>query len=170
MSFVKFSRCACIAIFALACVAFAGSARAQQQPSAAALAAAKEILQLKGSLNIFEPLVPGVVEQAKGLFTQQNPNLSKDISDAAAALRTELAPRRDQLNDAIARLYALRFTEQELKDTLVFFKTPLGKKLLVEEPTFVEQTLRFAQDWANKLSEEVVEKMRTAMRKKGHNL
>ena len=57
-----------------------------------------------------------------------------------------------------------------MKDTLAFFKSPLGKKLLLEEPRFVEASLGRAQEWANKLSEEMLGKIRAEMKKKGHNI
>jgi hypothetical protein len=169
MLFRMLTRSACIVAVTLTCFGIAGNAQAPQ-PSPAALAAAKEVLQLKGSLTFFEPVIPGVIEQAKNLFLQTNPNLGKELNEAAATLRTELAPRREQVTDEVARLYAQKFTEQELKDTVAFFKSPLGKKILVQEPAFVEQSLTFAQDWANKLSEEVIVKMRAEMKKKGHDL
>lgn len=164
------ARSACMTVLTLACLAFAASARAQQPPSAAALATAKELIEIKGALNIFEALVPGVVEQTKNMFLQTNPALSKDLNEVAAQLRAELAPRRVELTDQVALIYAQRFTEQELKSTLLFYKSPLGKKITTEEAGFVDQSLRFAQDWANKLSEEVVGKMRLEMKKKGHDL
>lgn len=169
MTFRMFARSACAALVALAAVALSGHARAQQ-PSAGALAIANEILDVKGSMNIFQSLVPGVVEQAKSVFAQTNPNLSKDLNDVALNLRKELAPRNAGLKAEIAKIYASRFSEQELKDTLAFYKSPLGKKLLAEEPQFVERTLQTAQDWATRLSEEVMVKFRSEMKKKGHSL
>ena len=60
--------------------------------------------------------------------------LSKDLNEVAAKLRTELAPRGSELLDQMAKLYAAAFTEQELKDALAFYKSPLGKKVITEEP------------------------------------
>lgn len=163
------ARSACAALVVFAAVAMAGPVRAQQT-SLAGISLANEILDAKGSMNIFEPLVPGVVEQAKSVFQQTNPNLSKDLEEVALALRKEFAPRHAGLRAEVAKIYASRFTEQELRDTLAFYKSPLGKKLLAEEPPFVERTLQTAQDWANRLSEEVLNKFRAEMKKKGHNL
>jgi hypothetical protein len=70
----------------------------------------------------------------------------------------------------MARLYATRFTEAELKEVLAFYTSPTGKKLLVEQPQVAELGLKFAQDWANKLSDEVVGKMRDELKKRGHAL
>lgn len=149
---------------------FAIGAAAAQQPSAAAITTARQILDSKASFAMFEPLVPGVIESAKNVFLQQNPNLQKDLNDAAAALRTQLTPRTNELKEEIAKIYAARFTEAELKELQTFFSSALGKKLLQEEPRFVEGSLSFAQNWANKLSDEVMAKFRAEMKKKGYNL
>jgi hypothetical protein len=150
-------------------IAAAPVARAQE-PSQAQLALAGEIVDIKGSSALFEPLVAGVVEQSKVTLLQVNPNLFKDLTDVATQLRKEYAPRLAQLKTEISKLYAQRFTEQELKDTLAFYKSPLGKKLLTEEPAFVEKTMTFAQDWAIKLNEEVLQRFRAEMKKRGHTL
>lgn len=140
------------------------------QPSASAIALAKEVLVLKGSTNILDPLVVGVVEQTKNVLMQTNFNVAKDLNEVALELRKELAPRRDVLVEDVARMYAQRFTEQEIKDTLAFYNSPLGKKLIAQEPAFVDQSLQYAQAWANKLSEEVIGKFRAAMKKRGYDL
>ena len=167
------ARTPCAAMLALAlalALALGGGAVNAQQPSAAALATAKEVITIKGAAAVYEPLVPGVIEQAKGVFLQTNPMLSKDLNEVAAKLRAEYAPRGAEVLNEVAKLYASRFTEQELKDTLAFYKSPLGRKLLVEEPTILDQSMRNAQNWATRLSEEIIIKMRVEMKKRGHEI
>ena len=53
---------------------------------------------------------------------------------------------------------------------LAFYKSPLGKKMLDEQPKVVDASMTFAQNWANKLSDEVIAKMRAEMKKRGHAL
>jgi hypothetical protein len=154
---------------ALAIAAAAPAALAQgAKPSAAAMATAKQLVTVTGATALFSPLIAGVVEQAKLLYLQQNPMLQKDLNDIAAKLRTELAPRFSEVTDEVAREYATHFTEQELKDILAFYQTPAGKKLLQEQPQVVNESMKFAQDWANKLSTEVTAKMREELKKRGH--
>src|ERR1700693_2854876 len=131
-----------------------GPAAHSQQPSAAAMATAKEMVTVTGATTLFNPLIAGVVEQAKLLFLQQNPGLSKELNEVATKIRNDLAPRFDELVNDVARNYATYFTEQELKDVLAFYKSPAGKKLISEQPKVVEASMKFAQDWANKLSDQ----------------
>ena len=141
-----------------------------QQPSATAIATAKELITVKGAAPLWQPLVPGVIEQAKSVFLQTNPMLGKDLNEVAAKMRAEYAPRGAEVLNDVARLYASRFTEQELKDALAFYKSPLGRKMVTEEPNILDQSMRNAQNWANKLSEEVISKMRAEMKKRGHDI
>jgi hypothetical protein len=156
-------------IFGLALAASIGAAAAQQ-PSAAALATAKELITVKGATALWEPLVPGVIEQAKSVFLQTNPMLGKDLNEVATKMRAEYAPRGAEVLNDVAKLYASRFTEQELKDALAFYKSPLGRKMVTEEPNILDQSMRNAQNWANRLSEEVINKMRAEMKKRGHDI
>ena len=151
-------------------LALASPAAYAQQPSAAAMATAKEIVAVTGATTLFNPLIPGVVEQAKLLFLQQNPALSKDLNEISAKLRSDLAPRFEELVDDVAKNYATSFSEQELKEILAFYKTPAGRKLISDQPKVVDATLKYAQTWANALSEQVIAKMRDELKKKGHAL
>jgi hypothetical protein len=141
-----------------------------QQPSKNAMSMANEILDIKGSMQLFEALVPGVIEKSKATLLQMNPNLFKDLNDVGNELRKEFTPRLAQLREEIVRIYASRFTEQELKDTITFYKSPLGQKILNEEPNFVDRSMSAAQDWAIKLNDEVLRRFRAEMKKRGHSL
>src|SRR5215212_6223948 len=110
-----------------------------QQPTPGALAAAKELLEIKGAQNMLGPIVPGVVETAKNTLLQTNPNLAKDLNEVAVQLRSELAPRGVEVIQEFVVLYAQRFTEAELKQVVGFYRSPVGQKLLTDEPVVMEQ-------------------------------
>jgi hypothetical protein len=148
-----------------------GPAAAQtKNPSPAALLTAKELIELKGATKMFDPLLAGVIEYHKNFFMQNNPNLSKDLDGIAQKLVVDLAPRRAEMQQQIARIYAEHFTEQELKDALAFYRTPLGKKLIDEEPKVLDQSMKAADDWSRKFADEVVTKFRAEMKARGKNL
>jgi hypothetical protein len=141
-----------------------------QQATPAAIATAKELLELKGAAQMFDPVVTGVIEQTKGVLQQTNPQLSKDLTDVGKQLGIEFAPRRAEVIDAAARAYATRFTEQELKDVVAFYKSPAGKKMLTQEPLVLDETFGFVQQWQGRIGEDVMSRFRAEMKKKGHNL
>lgn len=153
-----------------AALALTAPAAYAQKATPAALLTANEIVTTTGSMALFVPLVAGVIEQAKALYLQQDPGLGKDLTDIAAQMRKDLEPRMSEISAHIALLYTENFSEQELKDLLAFYKSPVGKKLLAKQPVIADGSLKFAQDWANKLSDEVVANMRVELKKKGHAL
>ena len=154
----------------LACQLLAGVALAQPAPSPASVAAARELVELKGGSAMFDPVIVSMVEQTKNALLQTNPQLAKDLNDVGTQLRTEFGPRRDELMVQAAKLYAARFSEQEIKDMVTFYKSPLGKKMIVQEPQVLDETFSFVQQWAPAVGEQVMNRFRAEMKKKGHNL
>lgn len=139
-------------------------------PSPTAVATARELITLKGANKMFDAIVPGVIERTKDTFLPTNPNLNKPLNEVAAQLRQEFDAKKTELLNEVSRTYARRFTEQELRELLAFYKTALGKKVLVEEPLAAEESLKRADEWAATFSETVINRMRAEMKKKGYDL
>jgi hypothetical protein len=140
------------------------------QPTPAAILVAKQILELKGIGNMYAPLVRGVVDKTKNMFMQTNFMWAKDINEVSAIEQKQYAPRASELVDATARLYASHFTDQELKELLAYYQSPIGQKALAEEPKIIEQSMASAGSWGDNLSQEVMASMRAEMRKRGHDM
>jgi len=147
----------------------AGAALAQQ-PTPAALASAKELVRLKGGDTMFAPVVIRMIDQTKAALLQTNPQLSKDLNDVSTQLRNEFIPRAGELAGEAARQYAQRFSDAELKELVTFYKSALGQKMLVQEPQVLDATFTFAEQWGPRLAEEVMNRYRAEMKKKGHDL
>ncbi len=167
------------AVFA---IALSGASLAQQRPAApapqaaqpklspAAMLLAKELVDMKGASAAYDPLVNGVIEYHKNVFLQTNPNLANDLDQVAQKLTAELAPRKVEMQQELTRIYALHFTEAELKEALAFYKSPLGRKLIAEEPKALEESMKAADDWSRTFAIEVDAKFRAEMQKRGKNL
>jgi hypothetical protein len=158
------------AMMGAVCLGLLMTSPAVKAADPANIATAKEVLKATSATLVFNPLIAGVIEQARLLYLQQNPGLGKDLNEIAAKMRTDLQPRFAELTDAMAKMYADVFTEQEMKEILTFYQSPVGKKLLEQQPKLVDASMSFAQDWANKLSEEVIGKMREELVKRGHKM
>jgi uncharacterized protein len=161
------------AFVTLALLAVAKPALAQApaaRPSPAAILIAKQIVELKGAKEIYEPLVRGVIQKVKNQFMQTNFMYAKDLNEIANNLEREYSPRVNELVDGSARVYASYFTEAELKEILTFYQSPVGRKVIVEEPKALEASMANAGDWGDKLSDDIIAKMRQEMKKRGHDI
>jgi hypothetical protein len=161
---------------ALGLAAFAASASAQtvapapaplKPVSPAALASAKEILAAKNVQLIYQEAVPGLVQRAKAVFLQSNLNLQKDLDEVAIKVAKDLAGREQEVGEQMAKIYGNLFTEAELKDLAAFYKSPLGKKVIDNEPQAFAQTRVFMNQWAEKFVEEINTKIKAEMKSRG---
>lgn len=153
-------------------LAFAGGALAQQpaQPTPAAIASAKELLTLKHATAMYANAVPGMVERTKTTLLQSNLNYQKDLNEVAVIVAKELAGREKEIGDGMAKIYASQFTEQELKELVTFYKSPLGQKLIAQEPKAIEASMGYMNQWAQQFSEVVNGAFRAEMRKRGKEI
>jgi hypothetical protein len=165
------------ALIALALAGMVGRAAAQgaapnpaHPPSQAAVLLAKQILEIKHADSIFDPLVRGVVIKTRDFFMQSNFMWGKDLNEVADNLIKQYSARAGELMNDAARIYASHFTEPELKQLLTFYQSPLGQKLIDQEPKAADESMTSAANWADKLSEEVINKMRAEMKKRGHDM
>jgi uncharacterized protein len=154
----------------------AGAQQPQQQPprlkpaSPAAIAAAKEILTMKNAGAMYANAVPSIVQQTKDTLLQSNLNYQKDLNEVAVIVAQKLAGREKEIGEGMASVYANEFTEQELKDLVTFYKTPLGQKLLTTEPRAIQFSMSYMNQWAQHFAETVNGEFRAEMRKRGKQI
>jgi len=175
----RFSGILAAAGMALGLALSAAPAMAQQQPptsvplkdaSPAAIAAAKEILAMKNASAMYANAVPNIVEQTKNALLQANLNYQKDLNEVAIIVAKNLAGREKEIGEGMAKVYANEFTEQELKDLVTFYKSPLGQKLLASEPRAIQFSMSYMNQWAQVFAETVNAAFRGEMRKRGKEI
>ena len=142
-------------------------AAALKPASPAALAAAREILAMKNAGAMYANAVPNLVEQTKNSLIQTNLNYQKDLGEVAVVVAKSLAGREKEIGDGMAQIYANEFSEQELKDLVTFYKSPLGVKLLASEPRAIQFSMSYMNQWAQQFAATVDASFRAEMKKRG---
>ena len=152
---------------------------AQQAPTAppplkqappAAIAAAKEILAMKNASAMYASAIPNIVQQTRNQLMQSNLNYQKDLNEVAVIVAQKLAGREKEIGEGMAKIYANEFTEQELKDLVAFYKSPLGQKLISTEPRAIQFSMSYMNQWAQVFAETVNGEFRAEMRKRGKEI
>ena len=159
---------------ALAMAALPAAAQQAAAPpkavSPTAIAAAKEILVMKNASAMYQNAVPNIVQQTKDTLLQTNLNYQKDLNEVAVIVAKNLAGREKEIGEGMAQIYANEFTEQELKDLVIFYKSPLGQKLLANEPRAIQSSMAYMNQWAQQFGEIVNGEFRAEMRKRGKQI
>jgi hypothetical protein len=157
-------------------LALAGLPAGAQQPtplkqaSPGAMAAAKEILTMKNASAMYANAVPNIVQQTKEALLSNNLNYQKDLNEVAVIVAQSMAGREKEIGDGMAQVYANEFTEQELKELVAFYKSPLGQKLLTNEPRAIQFSMSYMNQWAQQFAEQVNAAFRAEMRKRGKQI
>jgi hypothetical protein len=154
----------------LALTAVPAGAQESKPASPAAIAAAKEILAMKNAGAMYASAVPNIVQQTKDQLLQTNLNYQKDLNEVAVIVAQKLAGREKEIGEGMAKIYAGEFTEQELKDLVTFYKSPLGHKLLSTEPRAIQMSMGYMNQWAQTFAEVVNGEFRAEMRKRGKQI
>ena len=113
------------------------------------LAAARSAVSAINSTDQFDNILMNAATQIKADLIGNNPNIQSEISDMVDERALALAPRRADLENEVARIYARLFTEQELKDIAAFYTSAAGKKLLTQGPVASREVLSAADVWSN---------------------
>jgi len=159
-------------------LAFSPLPAGAQQPAAAplkpvspsALQAAKDLLTVKNVNQVYATAVPNIIQRVKDQILASNLSYQKDLNEIALAEAQSKAGREKEIGEQMAKIYANDFTEQELKDLTAFYKSPLGQKVLAQEPKSIQASMVYMNQWAQAFSEAVVTDFRNEMKKRGKPL
>lgn len=153
---------------ALAVPAMAQDKPAEQTPEHLALARA--VIDFTGAVRAFDSVAPKLLQDARTMILRTNPAVQQDLDSVIASLETEFGDKEKELVDEIAKIYASKFTEPELKDIAAFYQSPPGRKLTETTPDVLRESYQHAQQWGQQLSVEVVTRIREEMKKRGHDI
>lgn len=168
---------------ALALVCAPAAAFAQAQPPApsylpstapmsdAKFAQARELVQLAGIDRGFQGFIPEMLREMNGNVTRTRPELLADMAKVMnEVIVPEFTRRTSEMTDQAARIVASSMTDDELKQTVIFLKTPAGKKYVDMQPQVMNGVIQSLDAWNRQLAVEMMARVRVEMKKKGHDL
>ncbi len=100
----------------------------------------------------------------------QNPEITQEVGDAIGEVIKFYSDKKDELFDQFARIYALRFTEAELREITAFYETDAGRKLAQVNQSINEDLSSAMQIFQVNLNTEFFAKVRAELRDKGIEL
>ena len=163
-----------LAVAALALgLGLASAARAEDLPKDFPkdhLAAAKTAIEVSHVADGLDNILIAVAQQTKALLSRNDPAHSSQIDASTNAAAIELAAKRPELDRQIQEIWAARFSKAELEEIAKFYASPVGQKLSKETGTLVQMSGVAAQVWQQKLSQELLAKVREDLKKNGINL
>jgi hypothetical protein len=136
----------------------------------ACMASAREILQMKNVPGMYAYAIPNLVHQTKEQLLQSNLNYQKDLNEVEVIVAQKLAGREKEIGEGMAQIFCNAFTDQELKDLVTFYKSPLGQKLITAEPRAIQGSMAYMNSWGQNFAGTVNGEFRAEMRKRGKEI
>lgn len=147
----------------------AGLATAQTA-SPETVAAAKELVTVMRMTDQIKTMVPLIMNALKPAIVQNRQEVAKDYDALLPELGQLMASRADEFVAIMAAVYARNFTAAQLRDIAAFYRTPTGQALLEKQPVVAQEGLEAGQRFGGSLAGELQTRIRSELRKKGHNI
>ena len=74
------------------------------------------------------------------------------------------------LEEPIIAIYDANFSDDEIKQLVAFYQSPVGRKIVIQQPQLTQQSLTLGQSWGEQAAARAVERIRAAARQKGYEL
>jgi hypothetical protein len=136
-------------ILALA-ILFPGPSLGAETPQTDAM----ELMNVSGAANIARDLAPLIARQLVAAMRRSNSALPERVNPVTTEVVTTYLNdpvRSKELIDQLAAVYLRTFSPVEIKELITFYKTPVGKKLVLSLPTLASQSAQIGQAWARKM-------------------
>lgn len=134
------------------------------------LALARKYIDLTDRAALFEVTMVEIGIGTMRQITQQNPEILEQTDAAVGKVLEEYKGRKGELLDQFARVYAVRFTIEELQQIVAFYETPTGQKLATANTEVNTDLQRVLQVFTNNMRQEFFAKVRADLRASGVKL
>lgn len=116
----------------------------------------------------FDTVLPRLVGSVQNRLISVRPDLHQEISATVQEVALRLVARRNDLDNAVALVWARAFTEEELTAIADFFASDVGKKFTALGPGIRTSTRQTVDNWSSRVGEELMDKTREDLKKDGH--
>jgi hypothetical protein len=134
------------------------------------LALAREYVDITDRAAIYEVTLVETGIETMQTIVSQNPEISEQVDTAIGEVLKTYADSKGDLLDQFARVYALRFSMEELQQIVDFYKSPVGDKLAQANLEINDDLQRVMQVFETNLKREFFAKVRAELREQGVEL
>jgi hypothetical protein len=132
------------------------------------LALARKYIELTDRAAVYEITLVEIGIGTMRQIVTQNPELVEQTDAAVGKILEEYRDRKGELLDQFARVYAVRFTVEELQEVVAFYETPTGQKLAQANTEVNSDLQAVLQVFTNNARPEFFAKVRAELRTQGY--
>ena len=110
----------------------------------------RSLIEVSGGAALGRQMFEGMMASMKGGM----PNVPPTFWDAATK---EFDP--NEFTDMLVPIYARYYTQDDIRQLIAFYQSPLGRKMVATNPMVVQDSMAAGQAWGQRLAERVIKKL-----------
>jgi uncharacterized protein len=131
----------------------------------------QRLLRLAGSLNNAKQAIGLLMPQMIASFKKINPAIPDKVwTDAERIALEEVDRAIPDLEEPLIAIYGANFSAEEVKQLIAFYESPIGRKLVGQMPTILQQSVAVSQVWGSKIGERMKSRIREHAKQNGYEL
>ena len=129
------------------------------------------LLEDTGVLANMNRMIDLLVPQVMGSLKKSNQKIPDTIWNEFTTIFVEEMKRSlPELEEPIIAIYDINFSDDEIKQLVNFYHTPVGRKIVVQQPQLMQQSVTMGQTWGQQAAARAVERIRATAKQKGYEL
>ena len=147
-----------------------------QTQSVAAMDAEKHanieaLLKDTGMLANMSRVIDLLTPQIMGSLKKQNLKIPDAVWEEFTRICAEEMKRSlPELEEPVIAIYDANFSNEEVKQLVAFYESPVGRKIVIQLPQLMQQSVSMGQSWGEQAGARAVERIRAAAKQKGYDL
>ena len=138
-----------------------------QEIDPAQLAMALKYVQLTNKGQLYEVILVQTAQQTSNMFSQQDPSKAAQINDVIGKVLETYKGKNEDLFTQIARIYAVSFTPDEMKQIVDFYSSPVGQKLAANAADINGSVQKVLKLYTYNFGTEFVSKVKAELKAEG---
>ena len=133
-----------------------------------------QLIEMTGGTHMGQLFGDAIAQQIINNLQASHPNISPKaftiINEETSSMLADPAINK-QLVDMLVPIYAKYYTDVDVRQMIAFYKTPLGKKIIQNNPPIAQASMQDAEQWGKDvLAPELVKRIRARFQKEGIKL
>ena len=108
------------------------------------------LLQVSGSAQLSEQIVDQIILIVRQQYPKPPPTFWDDF-------RKEIST--SEYLDQMIPIYASHFSDEEVQEMINFYRSPVGRKLVQEQPMMMHESTKIGQKWGYQISQRISQRL-----------
>jgi uncharacterized protein len=129
------------------------------------------LLKDTGMLANMSRLIDLLTPQIMGSLKKENRKIPDAAWDEFTGICAEEMKRSlPELEEPVIAIYDENFSADEIKQLVAFYQSPVGRRIVIQLPQLMQQSVSMGQSWGQQAGARAVERIRAAAKQKGYDL